>query len=90
MAEVKTCQVPRALREGFWVKKNMPAWGMIDSSLKRKAEAVLFAWSQQNTTICGAKGPHVHCQLEILNGLGARVQADRPDLSFSHDMNSPG
>lgn len=39
---------------------------------------------------CGANRPHVHCYLEIFNGLGQYALADRPDLSFSHDRNPPG
>ena len=46
----------------------------------------LFAWM----TVCEAKGPHVHSDQEIFNGLGPYALADRPDFSFAHDMNPPG
>lgn len=36
-------------------------------------------------TVCRANRSHVHCYLEIFNGLGPYALADRPDLSFSHD-----
>lgn len=56
-AKVKTGQVPHARDSS----KTMPAWGTIDSFLKKQAEAVGLAWSSQNKTDCGAEGPHGHC-----------------------------